>query len=131
MTETSKVYCREASMVPIYSLLLFGGSVSVEHEKSLLKLDDWAQFKASPQTAVLVSTFLKSRPDTKHIASLEALCNLSDGCAAASFRLSILLYITTSVASCASCEPLFRSSHEQKCPALGGRASTLSNINSL
>ena len=55
LTETSKVFCREASMAPIYSLLLFGGQISIDHEKSLLRLDGWASFKAPARIAVLVS----------------------------------------------------------------------------
>ena len=55
MVETSKVFCREASMVPIYSLLLFGGRISIDHEASLIRLDNWATFKAPARIAVLVS----------------------------------------------------------------------------
>ena len=58
LTETSKVFCREASMAPIYSLLLFGGQISIDHEKSLLRLDGWASFKAPARIAVLVSFHL-------------------------------------------------------------------------
>ena len=58
LTETSKVFCREASMAPIYSLLLFGGQISVDHEKSLLRLDGWASFKAPARIAVLVRVYL-------------------------------------------------------------------------
>jgi ATP-dependent RNA helicase DHX57 len=54
LTETTKVFCREASMVPIYSLLLFGGELTVDHENSLVKLDGWATFKAPARVAVLV-----------------------------------------------------------------------------
>ena len=57
LTETSKVYCREASMAPIYSLLLFGGQIRIDHEKSLLRLDGWASFKAPARIAVLVGVF--------------------------------------------------------------------------
>lgn len=54
LTETSKVFCREASMVPVYSLLLFCGDITVDHQASLLKLDGWATFKAPARVAVLV-----------------------------------------------------------------------------
>lgn len=54
MVATSKIFCREASMVPIYSLLLFGGKMIIDHEASLIKLDDWATFKAPARIAVLV-----------------------------------------------------------------------------
>eukprot|EP01025_Chloroclados_australasicus_P059010 TRINITY_DN744_c0_g3_i1.p2 TRINITY_DN744_c0_g3~~TRINITY_DN744_c0_g3_i1.p2 ORF type:complete len:397 (-),score=46.26 TRINITY_DN744_c0_g3_i1:343-1404(-) len=52
--ETTKVYVREASMVPIYSLLLFGGQITVKHDSGLLLLDNWATFKAPAKIAVLV-----------------------------------------------------------------------------
>jgi HrpA-like RNA helicase len=52
--KTSKVYLRESTMVPSYTLLLFGGAITVHHERGTLKVDDWAEFEASPRTAVLV-----------------------------------------------------------------------------
>ena len=54
ITETSKVYVREASMVPVYALLLFGGKLTVHHVEGLIKLDNWATFKAPAQIATLV-----------------------------------------------------------------------------
>lgn len=62
LTETSKVFCREASMVPLYSLLLFSGEISFDHAKSLLTLDGWATLKAPAQVAVLVSIFANTLP---------------------------------------------------------------------
>ena len=57
ITETSKVYVREASMVPVYALLLFGGRLTVHHVDGLIKLDNWATFKAPAQIATLVCSF--------------------------------------------------------------------------
>ena len=54
MTETSKVYAREVSMVPVYALLLFGGHMTVLHEEGALKLDGWATFRAPARIATLV-----------------------------------------------------------------------------
>lgn len=54
MSETSKLYVREASMVPVFSLLLFGGALRVEHEQGLLVVDDWMEFKAPASMGVLV-----------------------------------------------------------------------------
>lgn len=54
MTETSKLFVRELSMVPVYALLLFGGDISVDRDRGLLRLDGWAEFKASPQVGVMV-----------------------------------------------------------------------------
>jgi hypothetical protein len=33
-----QVFVRESSMVPIYSVLLFGGELTVLHDRSLLKV---------------------------------------------------------------------------------------------
>ncbi len=55
VTETSKVFVREASMVPVYALLLFGGALTVHHADGLIRLDSWATFKAPAQIAALVS----------------------------------------------------------------------------
>lgn len=54
MVETSKVFVRECSMVPVYAMLLFGGEVTVDHEKSALMVDGWARFQASAKVGVLV-----------------------------------------------------------------------------
>lgn len=58
ITETSKVYVREASMVPVYALLLFGGKLTVHHMEGLISLDNWAKFKAPAQIATLVRALL-------------------------------------------------------------------------
>ena len=58
ITETSKVYVREASMVPVYALLLFGGKLIVHHVEGLISLDNWAKFKAPAQIATLVRSLL-------------------------------------------------------------------------
>lgn len=34
----AQVFVRESSMVPVYSILLFGGEITVLHEKGLLKV---------------------------------------------------------------------------------------------
>ena len=33
-----QVFVRESSMVPVYSILLFGGEIEVIHERSLIKV---------------------------------------------------------------------------------------------
>ena len=38
MWRTSQVFVRESSMVPIYSVLLFGGELTVLHDRGLLKV---------------------------------------------------------------------------------------------
>ena len=42
------------SMVPIYSLLLFGGSLAVDASAGLMSVDGWAEFKAPSSVGVLV-----------------------------------------------------------------------------
>ncbi|GIL84569.1 hypothetical protein Vretifemale_13233, partial [Volvox reticuliferus] len=54
MTETSKLFVREASMVPVYGMLLFGGEITMEHATGRLWVDGWAEFKASAQVGVMV-----------------------------------------------------------------------------
>lgn len=54
LVQTSKVFVRESSMVPVYSLLLFGGELSVAHEEGTIAVDGWAKFKAPAKIAVLV-----------------------------------------------------------------------------
>ncbi|EFJ42064.1 hypothetical protein VOLCADRAFT_119557, partial [Volvox carteri f. nagariensis] len=54
MTETSKLFVREASMVPVYALLLFGGEINVDHGGARLWVDGWAEFKAAAQVGVMV-----------------------------------------------------------------------------
>jgi hypothetical protein len=46
LVETSRPFVREASMVPVYALLAFGGQLEVLHDQGVLLLDGWAKFKA-------------------------------------------------------------------------------------
>jgi len=52
--KTSKVFVRDATAVPPYSLLLFGGNIDVQHERKLLCIDGWIHFRAQPRVGVLV-----------------------------------------------------------------------------
>lgn len=54
LVQTSKVFVRESSMVPVYALLLFGGDLLVHHDQGLVRVDGWATFKAPGRIAVLV-----------------------------------------------------------------------------
>lgn len=54
LVQTSKVFVRESSMVPVYAVLLFGGAISVHHGEGLVRVDGWATFKAPARIAVLV-----------------------------------------------------------------------------
>eukprot|EP00051_Salpingoeca_urceolata_P013946 m.176717 g.176717 ORF g.176717 m.176717 type:complete len:1482 (-) comp17950_c0_seq3:91-4536(-) len=53
--QTSKVFLRDATMISAYPLLLFGGDITVIHERQLLTVDGWIQFRAPARIAVLVN----------------------------------------------------------------------------
>ncbi|KAJ6504362.1 P-loop containing nucleoside triphosphate hydrolase protein [Mycena vulgaris] len=55
---TSKVFLRDATEVPLYALLLFGGPVSVNHVAGGLTIgsrDSWIRLRAWPRIGVLVN----------------------------------------------------------------------------
>lgn len=41
-------------MVSVYAVLLFGGQITVNHEKGLVLVDEWASFKAPARIGVLI-----------------------------------------------------------------------------
>jgi ATP-dependent RNA helicase DHX57 len=49
-----QIFIRESSMVPAYALLLFGGEISVAHEKQSIAIDNWMHFEAPAKIAVLI-----------------------------------------------------------------------------
>lgn len=51
--ETSKVFLRDTSIISPYSLLLFGGSISIQHQMGLVIIDSWLKLTAPAQIAVL------------------------------------------------------------------------------
>lgn len=51
--ETSKVFLRDTSVISPYSLLLFGGSMVIQHQTGVVVLDGWLRLTAAAQTAVL------------------------------------------------------------------------------
>ncbi|XP_042022012.1 DExH-box ATP-dependent RNA helicase DExH7, chloroplastic-like isoform X2 [Salvia splendens] len=51
--ETTKVFLRDTTIVSPYSILLFGGSINVQHQTGLITVDNWLQMSAPAQTAVL------------------------------------------------------------------------------
>ncbi|ETW01339.1 hypothetical protein H310_06897 [Aphanomyces invadans] len=54
LVQTSKIFVRECTMVAPYALLLFGGQLTVQHEKGLLLVDNWIKFHAVARIGVLV-----------------------------------------------------------------------------
>ncbi|KAL6515211.1 hypothetical protein OROHE_018843 [Orobanche hederae] len=51
--ETTKVFLRDTTIVSPYSILLFGGSINVQHQAGLVVVDKWLKMAAPAQTAVL------------------------------------------------------------------------------
>ena len=45
--KSSRVYLRDSSLVSAYPVLLFGGSIDVQHQEQLVSVDDWLKFKVS------------------------------------------------------------------------------------
>ncbi|XP_039818314.1 DExH-box ATP-dependent RNA helicase DExH7, chloroplastic-like isoform X2 [Panicum virgatum] len=51
--ETTKVFLRDTSVISPYSLLLFGGSMVIQHQTGVVVIDGWLRLSATAQTAVL------------------------------------------------------------------------------
>lgn len=70
IVETSKVFVRQCSSVPVYALLLFGGTVEVDHVNGKVSVDTWANVSAPPKVGVLVRD-LRARLDRLLSVKLE------------------------------------------------------------
>jgi ATP-dependent RNA helicase DHX57 len=73
MVETSKIFIRQCSMVPVYAVLLFGGQLQVNHELGEITVDGWARLRAPPKVGVLVRELRKLLDDLL-AAKLEDPC---------------------------------------------------------
>lgn len=51
--ETNRVFLRDTTIISPYSVLLFGGSINVQHQTGLVTIDGWLKLTAPAQTAVL------------------------------------------------------------------------------
>lgn len=51
--ETSKVFLRDTTIISPYALLLFGGSISIQHQTQSVTVDSWLKMNAPAQTAVV------------------------------------------------------------------------------
>ncbi|KAK7292528.1 hypothetical protein RIF29_08310 [Crotalaria pallida] len=51
--ETNKVFLRDTSVISPYSILLFGGSIIVQHQCGVVMIDGWLKLSAPAQIAVL------------------------------------------------------------------------------
>eukprot|EP00940_MAST-03C_sp_MAST-3C-sp2_P001817 g1817.t1 len=52
--KSTKVYVRDCTAITPYSVMLFGGALDVHHRVSVVTVDDWLAFRASPKVAVLM-----------------------------------------------------------------------------
>jgi hypothetical protein len=48
-----QIYLRETTMVGGYALLLFAGSIAVDHDRAIITVDGWIDFNAPVRAAVL------------------------------------------------------------------------------
>ncbi|XP_052191701.1 DExH-box ATP-dependent RNA helicase DExH7, chloroplastic-like [Diospyros lotus] len=51
--ETNKIFLRDTTIVSPYSILLFGGSMSIQHQAGSVIIDGWIKLTAPAQIAVL------------------------------------------------------------------------------
>ncbi|CAN1169577.1 DExH-box ATP-dependent RNA helicase DExH7, chloroplastic [Linum perenne] len=51
--ETNRVFIRDTTIISPFSLLLFGGSINIQHQSGLVTIDGWLKLAAPAQTAVL------------------------------------------------------------------------------
>ncbi|KAL6297594.1 hypothetical protein ACE6H2_005736 [Prunus campanulata] len=51
--ETNKVFLRDTTVISPNSILLFGGSINIQHQTGLVIVDGWLKLTAPAQTAVL------------------------------------------------------------------------------
>lgn len=51
---TSKLFVHDLTMIPPYSLLLFGGTISIQHLEGTITVDSWLKFTAPARVGVLV-----------------------------------------------------------------------------
>ncbi|XVF68240.1 hypothetical protein PTKIN_Ptkin10aG0189200 [Pterospermum kingtungense] len=51
--ETNKVFLRDTTIIPPFSILLFGGLINIQHQSGVVIIDGWLKLTAPAQTAVL------------------------------------------------------------------------------
>lgn len=51
--ETNRVFLRDTTIISPFCILLFGGSINVQHQTGLVMVDQWLKLTAPAQTAVL------------------------------------------------------------------------------
>ena len=55
IVRTAKVYVRDATTVAPLALILFGGRLTVHHERGIISVDEKVHFRAPPKVATLAS----------------------------------------------------------------------------
>ena len=56
---TSKLFVHDVTVIPPYSLLLFGGDISIQHLEGTIEVDDWFKFTAPARVGVLIQQLRK------------------------------------------------------------------------
>ncbi|XP_059648206.1 DExH-box ATP-dependent RNA helicase DExH7, chloroplastic isoform X1 [Cornus florida] len=51
--ETNKIFLRDTTIISPYSILLFGGSINIQHQTGIITIDGWLKLTAPAQIAVL------------------------------------------------------------------------------
>lgn len=68
--KTSRTFVRDSTMVSPYAILLFGGKITIQHEKKQMTVDGWIVFKSPARVAVLARE-LRRQLDTLLLRKFE------------------------------------------------------------
>jgi hypothetical protein len=69
-----QIYLRETTMVGGYALLLFAGSIAVDHDHAIITVDGWIDFNAPVRAAVLFKVcVVLSAPRVKSVSACTVL----------------------------------------------------------
>ena len=49
---TSKLFVHDLTVIPPYSLLLFGGNITIQHVEGTITVDEWLKFTAPARVGV-------------------------------------------------------------------------------
>ncbi|KAJ8906332.1 hypothetical protein NDN08_002825 [Rhodosorus marinus] len=73
-----KDFLRDSTMVSPFALLLFGGDIRIHHDRGIITVDDWIQFRAPAKVGVLVRTLRKQLDDLLWQKFADPNMNLTD-----------------------------------------------------
>lgn len=54
----TKIYLRDTTLIPPFSMLLFGGDIDIQHRERLITLDGWIHFQVRGYSRILVNLTL-------------------------------------------------------------------------